>query len=236
MKGKFIMNYYNDYPTVVQDSVYNLYDRVIQFLPNILAAAIVLLLGWIIGIFLGNILKRALTSVGIDGLGDQLGLMRLSERSGRNIKISNIVQWIVKWFFILASIIAAADILGLSDITNFFYADVLGYAGHVVIAMVIILLGIIAANFLGDVIKGTVKAGGFESGNMLGSLTRWAIITFAIIAALSELQIAEAFLLDLFRAVIAMIAVAGGLAFGLGGKDHAKKALDYFESGISKKD
>ncbi len=230
------MNYYNDYPTVVQDSVYNLYDRVIQFLPNILAAAIVLLLGWIIGIFLSNVLKRALVSVGIDGLGDQLGLKRLSERSGRSIRISGIVQWIVKWFFILASIIAAADILGLSNITNFFYADVFGYAGHVVIAMVIILLGIIAANFLGDVIKGTVKAGGFESGNMLGSLTRWAIITFAIIAALSELQIAQAFLLDLFRAVIAMLAVAGGLAFGLGGKDHAKKVLDYVEDGIKKKD
>lgn len=230
------MNYYNDYPTVVQDSVYNLYDRVIQFLPNILAAAIVLLLGWIIGIFLGNVLKRALVSVGIDGLGDQLGLRRLSERSGRGIKISGIVQWIVKWFFIIASIIAAADILGLSNITNFFYSDVFSYAGHVVIAMVIILLGIIAANFLGDVIKGTVKAGGFSAGNMLGSLTRWAIIIFTVIAALSELQIAQAFLLDLFRAVIAMLAVAGGLAFGLGGKDHAKKVLDYVEDGIQKKD
>ncbi len=228
------MNYYNDYPTVVQDSVYNLYDRVIQFLPNILAAVIVLLLGWIIGIFLGNVLRRALVSVGIDGLGDQLGLKRLSERSGRNIRISGIVQWIVKWFFILASIIAAADILGLSNITNFFYSDVFGYAGHVIIAMAIILLGIIAANFLGDVIKGTVKAGGFEAGNMLGSLTRWAIIIFTVIAALSELQIAQAFLLDLFRAVIAMIAVAGGLAFGLGGKDHAKKVLDYVEDGIKK--
>ncbi len=228
------MNYYNDYPTVVQDSVYNLYDRVIQFLPNILAAVIVLLLGWIIGIFLGNVLRRALVSVGIDGLGDQLGLKRLSERSGRNIRVSGIVQWIVKWFFILASIIAAADILGLSNITNFFYSDVFAYAGHVIIAMVIILLGIIAANFLGDVIKGTVKAGGFEAGNMLGSLTRWAIIIFTVIAALSELQIAQAFLLDLFRAVIAMIAVAGGLAFGLGGKDHAKKVLDYVEDGIKK--
>lgn len=85
------------------------------------------------------------------------------------------------------------------------------------IAMAIMLLGILAANFLSDIIRGTVKAGGFEAGNLLGSLTRWAIIIFAVIAALSELQIAQAFLLDLFRAVIAMIAVAGGLAFGLGG-------------------
>ncbi len=230
------MNYYNDYPIVVQDSVYNLYDRAIQFLPNILAAIIVLLLGWIVGMFLGNLLKRALISIGIDGLGDQLGLKRLSERSGRSIRVSGIVQWIVKWFFILASIIAAADIMGLSTITNFFYNDVMGYAGHVIIAMVIILLGMLAANFLGDVVKGTVKAGGFATANMLGSLTRWAIMIFAIIAALSELQIAQTFLQDLFRAVIAMLAIAGGLAFGLGGKDHAKKVLDHVESGMSSRD
>lgn len=228
------MNYYNDYPVVVQDSVADLYTRVIQFLPNIIAAVIVLLLGWIIGLFLGNLLKRALVSVGIDGLGDQLGLRRLSERSGRNIRISAIVQWIIKWFFILASIIAAADILGLSTVTNFFYGDVMGYAGHVVIAMAIILLGMLAANFLGDVVKGAVKAGGFSTANMLGSLTRWAIMIFAIIAALSELQIAQGFLQDLFRAVIAMLAVAGGLAFGLGGKDHARKVLDHIEQNITR--
>lgn len=227
------MNYYNDYPFVVQDSVYSLYDRVIQFLPNMIAAVIVLLLGWIIGMFLGNLLKRALVSVGIDGLGDQLGLKRLSERSGRAIHVSHLVQWIVKWFFILASIIAAADIMGFSNVTNFFYTDVLGYASHVIIAMVIILLGMLAANFLGDVVKGTVKAGGFSTANLLGSLTRWAIMIFAIVAALSELQIAQTFLQDLFRAVIAMLAVAGGLAFGLGGKDHARKVLDHVESGIA---
>lgn len=229
------MNYYNDYPFVVQDSITDLYGRVIQFLPNVLAAIIVLLLGWIIGIFLGNLLKRALMSIGIDGLGDQLGLKRLSDRSGRNIRVSSIVQWIVKWFFILASIIAAADILGLNTVTNFFYTDVLGYAGHVIIAMAIILLGMLAANFLGDVVSGAVKAGGFHTANMLGSLTRWAIMIFAIIAALSELQIAQAFLQDLFRAVIAMLAVAGGLAFGLGGKDHARKVLDHVEDGLSNK-
>ncbi|HMQ01862.1 MAG TPA: hypothetical protein PKD79_02205 [Candidatus Doudnabacteria bacterium] len=227
------MNYYSDYPVVIQDSMYDLYYRMIQFLPNILAAVIVLLLGWIVGMFLGNLLKRALMSIGIDGLGDQLGLKRLSERSGRNIRVSGVVQWIVKWFFILASIIASAEILGFSNITNYFYSDVLGYAVHVIIAMVIILLGMLAANFLGDVVQGTVKAGGFATANMLGSLTRWAIMIFAIIAALSELQIAQAFLQDLFRAVIAMLAIAGGLAFGLGGKDHARKVLDHVEDGIS---
>jgi hypothetical protein len=71
-------------------------------------------------------------------------------------------------------------------------------------------------------------------GGALGWLTQWAIIIFAVIAALSQLQLATAFLQDLFRAIVAMLAIAGGLAFGLGGKDHARKILDEIENGLIK--
>ncbi len=101
--------------------------------------------------------------------------------------------------------------------------------------MVILLLGMIAANFLGDVIEGTVRAGGFKAASMLGALTRWAIIVFALLAALSELQIAQSFLQDFFRALVAMAAIAGGLAFGLGGRDHARKVLDYVEQAVTRR-
>ncbi len=237
MKG-IIMNEnynYNDYQMAVTDSVNDLFNRVIAFLPNIIAAVIVLLAGWIIGSFLGSLLRRGLDAIGIDGLGNQLGLERLSARSGRRISISRIVEWIVKWFFILASIIAAADILGMHQVTDFFYHDVLGYASHVIVAMVILLLGILAANFFGDVVEGTVKAGGFKAAGALGAITRWSIIIFAALATLAELQIATTFLQDLFRAVIAMIAIAGGLSFGLGGKEHAHKVLNYVEDNVTRK-
>jgi hypothetical protein len=225
----------NDYTSVVQTSFTNLYDQIIIYLPSLIAALIVLLLGWVIGLFLGNLVMRGLKAVGIDKLGEQIGLKRLSERSGHDIRISHLIQWIIKWFFILTSIIAAADILGLNTVSNFFYTDVLGYAGHVVIAMAILLLSFLAAEFLSGIVEGTVRAGGFSSARALGSITKWAVIIFAIIAALSELQIAQSFLNDLFRAAVAMLALAGGLAFGLGGKDHARKVLDYVEKGIEKR-
>lgn len=226
---------YNDYQSAVTNSFSDLFHRIIAFLPNIIAAIIVLLAGWIIGSFLGSLIRKALDAIGIDGLGNQLGLDRLSSRSGRRISISRIVEWVIKWFFILASIIAAADILGMNQVTDFFYHDVLGYAGHVIVAMAILLLAILVANFLGDIIEGTVRAGGFKSAGALGAIARWAIIIFALLAALSELQIASGFLQDLFRAIIAMLAIAGGLAFGLGGKDHAHKVLNYIEDNVTRK-
>lgn len=225
----------SSFQTVVTTVLLDLYTRIINFLPGLIVAIVILLLGWLLGSFIGGLLRRGLEAIGIDKLGDQVGLKQLSDRSGRDIKIARIVEWVVKWFFILGSIIATADVLGMSQVTDFFYRDVLGYASNVIVAMAILLLGIIAANFLGEVVEGAVKAGGFKQAGMLGSLTRWVIVIFAVLATLAELQIATEFLMFAFQAMIAMLALAGGLAFGLGGRDHAKKVLDHIEHGITKK-
>ena len=132
----------------------------------------------------------------------------------------------------MASFIAAADILGLQQVSTFLYQDVLGYAGYVIAAMAILLLGILAANFFEGIVVATVKASGLHNGESLGTITKWAILVFTVIAALSQLQIATAFLQDLFRAIVAMLAIAGGLAFGLGGRDTAKKVLDNIENSL----
>ncbi len=229
------MPYFEDYSTTVVDSLHTLYDRIILYLPNVIIALIVVILGWALGSFLGNLIHRLLVMVGVDSAANQLGLGRLSARSGRSLSIARLGQWLIKWFFFLASFIAAADILGLDQVTAFFYNDVLAYAGHVIVAMAIMLLGLLAANFFSGIVEGTVNASGVASSKALASLTRWAIVVFTVIAVLSELQIASSFLGDLFRAVVAMLAIAGGLAFGLGGRDHAKKILDRVEEGLTRR-
>ncbi len=229
------MDYFNGYSMSVVESLQDLYNRIILYLPNVIIALVVVILGWVIGSFLGSLVHRVLVMIGVDSAANQLGLSRLSARSGRSLSIARLGQWLVKWFFFLASFIAAADILGLHQVTEFFYNDVLAYAGHVIVAMAIMLLGLLAANFFSGVVESTVNASGLSSSRALASLTRWAIVVFTVIAVLSELQIATAFLQDLFRAVIAMLAIAGGLAFGLGGRDHAKKVLDRVEDGLMKR-
>jgi hypothetical protein len=227
------MNNTGDQYNAVAGSVRTLLDKLADALPNFLLAVAILVIGWLIGSALGTLVKKGLEAIGIDSVANRIGLQRLAERTGRQFSLSSIVQWIIKWFFFLASIIAAADILNLDQVTNFFYQQVIPYAGHVVIATVILLLGVLAANFFGDIVEGALRAGGFAVSSVLSSITRWAIIAFSVIAALYELQIATTFLQDLFRALIAMVAIAGGLAFGLGGRDHARKILDAAESQIT---
>ncbi len=230
------MDYFDPrYSTSVVDSLRTLYNEIILYVPNIIVALIVLILGWVIGSFLGSLIHRLLTMVGIDAAANRLGMQRLSSRTGRTFSIARLGQWIVKWFFFLASFIAAADILGLQQVTEFFYNEVLPYAGHVVVAMAILLLGLLAANFFSDIVEAAVHASGLNASRAMASITRWAILAFTLIAVLSELQIASSFLQDLFRAIVAMLALAGGLAFGLGGRDHAKKVLDSIENGLNRR-
>lgn len=223
------------YASALQDSLRDLYDKIILYVPNVIVAAIVLIVGWLLGKFLGDIFRRIVVAVKLDEAGDKLGLSTLSQRTGRSFKISAFVYFVVKWFFFLVSFIAAADILGLDQVTQFFYTDVLGYAGHVVVAVAILVLGIWASNFFGGLVDGALKAGEMRSSQTLGAITRWAILIFAFIAALSELQIASDFLHDIFRALVAMLAIAGGIAFGLGGKGTAERILNKVEGDLGKR-
>ncbi len=225
-----------NYSLTIVSALQTLYDKVAAWLPNLIAAIIVLILGWVIGVFLSKLVKKILDAIKLDHLANQLGMRQLAERTGRPLSLSALGGWLVKWFFFLGSIMAAANILGLTEVTDFFNNQVLTYAGNVIIAVAILFLGILAANFFGDLVKSTVKASGMHaSAHALATITKWAIIIFTMIAALSQLQIATEFLQDLFRAVVAMLAIAGGLAFGLGGRDHAKRVLDEVENSFTHK-
>ena len=223
---------YQTYQVTVLNALGDLYAKTISFLPNLIAAVIVLIVLWIVGIFLSRLVRQALDIIKVDHFANQLGLNNLSQKTGRKLSLAALGAWVVKWFFFLWSIIAAAVILGLTDVYTFLFQQVLSYAGHVVGAMVILLLGILAAKFFSEVVIAAVNASGLHKGNVLGAITSWAIIIFAIIAALAQLQIATSFLQDFFRAIVTMLAIAGGLAFGLGGKEHAKKTLDAIEESL----
>ena len=218
---------------VVAISLQGLYQRLADFVPTLVVAIIVLILGWLIGSGLGKLVQTVLEAIKIDSLANNVGLDKLSARTGKKLSVSVFANWLVKWFFIIATFVAAADILGLSQVGTFLYGQVIPYFGNVIVAVAIMLIGMIAANFLHGVVRHALQAGGLRTSDTLALLTKWAVLVFTFLAALAELRVAEAFVSDLFRAFVAMIAIAGGLAFGLGGKDHAKKVLDAVEEDVT---
>ncbi len=221
------MNFYLGTPQGnIKDTFQTFWYQLTAYLPAVVEAVIVLLLGWLIAILLSKIVLKALQAIRVDMLADRLGLSHLSQRTGRHLSISRFGEWLVKWFILITTIVAAANILGLPQVSVFLTNRVIPYFGNVVAAVLILLLGMMAANFMSGVVRGAMAAGELTSANALAAITRWAIMVFAVLAALAQLNVAGDFLKDLFRAIVAMIAIAGGIAFGLGGKDHAREVLD----------
>ena len=122
---------------------------------------------------------------------------------------------------------ASLENLGLTEVTAFIRTDVVGYLPHVIVAALILVIATVIADFMGKVIASSSRAAGLRSAGFLGTLTRYAIFIFAFIIALSELHIADDYMKALFEGLVAMLAIAGGLAFGLGGKDAAARAIDH---------
>ncbi len=225
------MNYSNSYSTVVADSLRDLYVRMINFLPSFLVAVIVLIVGWVLAVFVAKLVKQVLHSIKIDELGDKLGLDQVSARTGMKMSIASTISWLIKWFLLIAIFLAAADILGLEDISKFLNS-VLLYIPNVVAGAAILLVGSLVARFLSRLVRHSVQAAGLASADLLASVVQWSVMVFTILATLDQLKVAEAFVQTLFTGIIAMVAIAGGLAFGLGGRDHASKVLDKVERDI----
>lgn len=215
----------------VSDSLRNLYARFIAFLPNFLVAVIILVVGWVVAVFVAKLVKQVLHSLKLDEVGDKLGLDEVSARTGVKMSVSGTIAWLVKWFLLIAIFLAAADIMQLTQISAFLN-QVLMYIPSVIAGAAILLVGTMVASFLSKLVRHSVQAAGLSSADLLGAVTQWAVMIFTVLATLDQLKVASAFVQTLFTGIIAMLAIAGGLAFGLGGKEHANKVLNKVERDI----
>jgi hypothetical protein len=220
-----------NYPDAISKSLQDLYSRFINFLPAFIVAVVILVVGWIVAVYVSKLIKRALVAAKVDETTDKLGLDQISAKTGMKMSVAGAIAWLVKWFLLIALFLAAADILGLAQISDFLY-NVLYYIPNVVAAAAIMLLGIMVAKFVSKLVRHSVAAAGLTSADFLGAITQWSIVIFAVLATLDQLKVAQAFVQTLFTGIVVMIAIAGGLAFGLGGKDHASRVLDKIERDI----
>jgi hypothetical protein len=211
----------------VKDAFQTAFDSFLAYLPEILAALLVLIVGWIIAVLLGKLVRKLLSYTRVDKALDKVGLRRIRQETGLELSVARFVGDLVKWFLIIVSVLAAADILRLSEI-SVFLRSILLYFPNVVVAVVIVIIGVLVANFVQKLVMGAGRTAKLPSIPLIAAFARWAIIVFSILAALVQLQVAAALIQILFTGIVAMIAIAGGLMFGLGGKDYAQHLMARF--------
>ena len=210
-----------DWVSVIVGSLQDLWVSAIGVLGDIVGALIVLIVGLIVASGLGALVERVIAAIKLDKLLLSLGIEEYFERAGLSINSGKFLGRLVYWFLVVVFLLAATDILGLFTLSSFL-RDVAGFIGRNVIGAVLIMLAaVVVGNFLRHVVKASVKSAKLHAASFLGSLTWWAIVIFGFFAALSQLGIAVSILNSIVTGFVAMLALAGGIAFGLGGKDYA---------------
>jgi hypothetical protein len=190
------------------------------FLPALIGAILILVIGWLVAGLLAGLVERGLKMVGFERAASTTGISSFIQRSGSSWTASAIVAEIVKWFIRLIAIQAAASILGLDQISQIINAILL-WLPNLVVAIAILVIGALIARFVGSLVRGTTGQMGFSDPELLGNIAHYAILAFAIIAAIDQLGIAETVVNTLFIGAVALVVLAGGLAFGLGGQQTA---------------
>lgn len=222
-----------NFADVTVNAFTDLWTRFIDFLPTLIVAILVIIIGWLVAVGLGLLIERLLKLLKVDDAIDKLGLDRVSKKVGFRLKVSAFLGGIVKWFLIIVFVLAAADILQLTQISGFLN-EVLLYIPNIVVAVVILVAGYLLGNFVANLTKGSVRLAKLGTAGYAATISRWAIWIFAFLAALIQLRVAPELIQILFTGFIAMIAIAGGLAFGLGGKDWAQRLLGKVEREVDK--
>lgn len=217
---------------VLLASLQGLWVSFVDFVPRLIGALIVFVVGWIIAAALGNVARRIIEFTQVDRLVEKLNIHKVFDRADVDLSIARLIGWLVKWFLIVAFLIAAADILGWDQVTGFL-KDVALYIPQVFVAVIILVAGIVAADFTYKVVRNAIKSAGLVSPNFVAGVAKWAILIFSVIVALDQLDIGRTLLNTLVQGFVAMVAIAAGLAFGLGGKEHAGRFLDRIRKDIS---
>jgi len=209
---------------IVRSSLMTLWGGVALFLPQFIAAIVVFFVGWLIAELLGKLAYHVVKILHVDNALSKVGFRQAWERSGFKLDIPMLFYELVKWFFVVVFLMAATNILGLGQVSDFL-KTVVFYLPNVIVAAVILLIGILVAKFSEGLVRASVKAAGLMSANFLGALTKWAVFVFSLLIALAQLKVADDIIKIVITGLIAAGALAMGLAFGLGGVKHAESML-----------
>ncbi|HCM67676.1 MAG: Small-conductance mechanosensitive ion channel-like protein [Parcubacteria group bacterium GW2011_GWA2_47_7] len=210
--------------TVLVASLRDVAGGIADTLPKVIAALVFVILGWVFGVAVGRVVHQLIDAAKADEWLNKAGVGTFLGKAGYTLNAGAFFGWLAKLFFIVVFLVAAFDILGLTQV-NEFLTLVLAYIPQVIVAAIILFVASIAADLLSGMVTGATKAVGSRVSEMLGTMTRWAIWMFAFIVALSQLGIAAQYMYTIFAGFVAMLALAGGLAFGLGGKDAAARFI-----------
>jgi len=213
----------------INQIIYRFWQRFINFLPDFFGGILILSLGLVTSAIVKNIIFIVFRFIKLDSFFNKAKIV------GKQVVLAweELLAEVVRWTIIILFLIPTFEVWGLSKVTNVLN-QLLLYLPNVIVAIVVGFIGLLIANLTYDLIRHSIKKLGSLSAYILAGVAKIIILFFTVLIILNQLGVAQDLVRILFTGIVAMVALAGGLAFGLGGKDLAKEILDDIKKSLQK--
>lgn len=201
------------------------FAMVLGAIPRILAFIIIVAIGWFVSSLLARGVTGLLRAIKFDELMQRSGIGDFMAKMGTGTDSAGIVAGLVKWLVRLVVLLVAFDVLGLPAVSDVM-RQLLLWLPNLVVAIFVLFVGGIAARALSNIVRGATAEAGFVNPETLANVVRTTVWAFAIVVAINQLGIATNLINTLFTGFVGALAIACGLAFGLGGRDLASRTLE----------
>lgn len=214
-----------DWGTALRTSLANALSIFFAAIPRLIAFLVIVLVGWWIAALIARGVLALLRAVNFNDVAQRSGFANFVQNMGVQTDSSNVIALVAKWFVRLIALVVAFDALGLPAVSEVL-RQLLLWLPNLVVALVVLVLGGLAAGALGNLVRGATAQAGFNNPDLIATIAKAAVWAFAIVIAVNQLGIARTVVNTLLIGVVGSLALAFGLAFGLGGRDAASRVVD----------
>jgi small-conductance mechanosensitive channel len=211
------------------------WEEILLFLPNLLAAIVIFVIGWFVAMWIGKLIAGILNKLQFDALFEKTGWKEALSNADMKVEPSAFIGAVSKWILVIVFLMIVTDIMGWVAFAGLL-ANIVAWMPNLVVAIIILVVAIIIADIVEKLVKVSTKKMGVSSVNFLGTMVKWAIYIFAALAVLLQLGVTPKIVEVLIMGFVGTLTLAFGLSFGLGGKEAASRLIEEARRKMSDKD
>jgi len=222
-----------DWSGITLLNLQDFWQRFLGFVPNLLGAIIILLIGWFIADWVGKLITEILKKLKFDKIFERTQWQNALEKADFKVSVSYFFGELTQWILMIVFLLASVEILGSKQLA-LVLNKIINWLPNLIVVVSIFVVTVIIAEFAKKIIQAVIEKAGVSHAKFVASIAQGAIWIFAIFAILIQLEIAKELLQILFTGIVALIVISCGLAFGLGGRDLAKDILEGLRGKLKK--
>ena len=223
-----------EWKNLIADPVRQMLTRIMAYLPVLLGALIILIVGWIVAKAIKRLVDWLLKTIRFDTLADKAGISAILRKGDLKTSAREVLSSLVYWLIMIMVLVMAVDALGLPKASDVL-ASLFAYVPNVIAALLVLVVAMFLASFVSGIVRTAAGNANLPRPEIFAGVSRWAIIIFAVTVSLGELGIATLLVTTTFNIILGGVCLALALAFGLGGKDAAARYLEELKQKRSQK-